>query len=160
MPKFFSANFEFKLLSVSDLLEARETYHVHLTNLDNVIATAVGRYRIRRQDPDAKYPQQWKERYAGQARTLQNSVVKDWSWPCLLVFVDKWLNSEEMRKVDPDQVVPRFLYMPDGRIVPTCVIAVERQQQAPSPLEQLTFPEHLVGGGYPLFTEKQGQQQV
>ena len=35
-------------LSLADVLEARDAYHVHLLNLPHVVATAVGRYLKRR----------------------------------------------------------------------------------------------------------------
>jgi len=46
---------DFDSLSFRDLLEARDAYHVHLLNYPHVVATAVGRYRIRIEDswPDA-----------------------------------------------------------------------------------------------------------
>ena len=128
MKQFFPPKRDFTSLSITDLLEAREAYHVHLAHLENVIATAIGRYRIRITDPSAKDPDADEERRRKDwaPRTLQNSVVKRWSWPCLLVFVNKWMTQEELIKQDPDQVVPRFLYMPDGRVVPTCVIYAEK----------------------------------
>ncbi len=43
-------------LSMKDLLEARDTFHIHLDHLDNVSATAVGLFRIRRDDTDARAP--------------------------------------------------------------------------------------------------------
>ena len=43
---------DFSAVSVRDLLEAREAYHVHLMHLDNVVGTAIGRYLIRKGDPD------------------------------------------------------------------------------------------------------------
>src|SRR6185437_4637955 len=42
---------EFNMLSLKDLIEARDHYHVHLMHKENVVATAVGRYRIRSTDP-------------------------------------------------------------------------------------------------------------
>ena len=161
--RFFPPKRDFSSLSLQDLLEARDAYHVHLAHLDNVIATAVGRYRIREQDPDAKEakgPKDWRSRTNAPERTLGNTVVRKWSWPALLVFVKEWLPMEELARQDPDQVVPRFLYLSDGRVVPTCVILAERQEVSPPPLQNITFPEHLIGGGYPVFTEKQGQQHV
>lgn len=154
---------DFSSLSLKDLLEARDAYHLHLAHLDNVIATAVGRYRIRERDPDAweaKGPKEWRNRDHAPERTLGNTVVKSWSWPCLLVFVKEWLSTEALSRQDPDQVVPRFLYMSDGRVVPTCVVLAQRQEMSPPPLQNITFPEHLIGGGYPVFTEKQGQQHI
>lgn len=160
MAGFFPPKRNFSSLSVKDLLEARETYHVHLAHLENVIATAIGRYRIRIDDPDVKNPNKWRSRKQSPARTLTNTVVKKWSWPCILVFVKEWLMQDEFFKQDPDQVVPRFLYMPDGRVVPTCVVLAEKQKFAPPPLQNLTFPGELVGGGYPLITAEQNQEHV
>ena len=37
-------------LSLRDLLDARDQYHIHLMQHPNVVATAVGRYRIRKKD--------------------------------------------------------------------------------------------------------------
>lgn len=150
----------FKSLSIKDLLEARDTYHVHLANLENVVATAIGLYRIRREDPDIKDPVAAKSRKRSPERTLANSVVKEWSYPCVLVFVKEWMTQEQLVKQDPDQVVPRYLYLPDGRVVMTCVILAEKDTSASASLQNLTFPSQLVGGGYPLITDTQGQEHV
>ena len=163
MKRFFPPKRDFSSLSITDLLEARESYHSHLAHLENVIATAIGRYRIRITDPDAEDPANrkgWRDRKQSPQRTLQNTVVKPWSWPCLLVFVEQWLTQEEIAKEDPDQVVPRFLYMPNGRVVPTCVIYTQRQEEGPPPLDNLNFPCELIGGGYPVLTDVQGQLHV
>lgn len=42
---------DFASLSLLDLLRARDLFHVHLLNKRNVVATAVGRYLIRKSDP-------------------------------------------------------------------------------------------------------------
>ena len=42
---------EFNSLSLADVLEAREQFHVHLMHKANVVGTAVGRYLIRKEDP-------------------------------------------------------------------------------------------------------------
>jgi hypothetical protein len=160
MNTFFPPKRNFSSLSVIDLLEAREAYHVHLAHLEKVIGTAIGRYRIRVNDPDNTKPNQWRSRNKAPERTLGNTVVRKWSWPCVLVFVKEWLTQDEIVKQNPDQVVPRFLYLPDGRVVPTCVILAEKQRLAPPPLQDLSFPPDLVGGGYPLITEVQNQQHV
>ncbi|HSB11260.1 MAG TPA: hypothetical protein VLM38_17365, partial [Blastocatellia bacterium] len=163
MKRFFPPKRNFASLSVTDLLEAREAYHVHLAHLENVIATAIGRYRIRVTDPDATDPNAKaarRDQKKWAPRTLQNTVVQRWSWPCLLVFVDKWLTQSELIKQDPDQVVPRFLYLPDGRVVPTCVIYAEKQEASAPPLQNLNFPMELIGGGYPVITDVQGQPHI
>ena len=54
--KPFPPKRDFSSLSVKDLLEARDAYHVHLAHLANVIATAIGRYRIRCGDWSEKHP--------------------------------------------------------------------------------------------------------
>ena len=71
----------FSSLSVKDLLDARDAYHVHLCHLDNVFATAIGRFLIRDTDPDYDRYVSVRERRAGRdgsskARTLENSTAK------------------------------------------------------------------------------------
>jgi hypothetical protein len=156
---FFPPKRNFRALSVKDLLEARDAYHVHLAHLNNVVATAIGLYRIRKEDPDAERPGEERAREKAPKRTLRNTTVTKWSWPCVLVFVNDWRQQDYFAS-QPDQMVPRFLYLPDGRVVPTCVILAEEQEKAPPPLANLTFPSDLVGGGYPLLTDVQGQQHV
>jgi hypothetical protein len=85
MPRFGPRE-DFHSLSVQDLLEARDHYHVHLSHRENMIGTAIGLYRIRVADPDAKDPYK-RKKGAGGPRTLQNTVTRKWSWPCVLVFV-------------------------------------------------------------------------
>ena len=48
---YLSLENNFALLSLRDLLAAREHFHLHLMHKQNVVATAVGRYRIRKDDP-------------------------------------------------------------------------------------------------------------
>ena len=76
----------FSSLSIADLLAAREAYHVHLAHLDNVFATAIGRYLIRTKDPDFDNPDEIHRNTPSsyEARTLSNSAVQKWSWPCIL----------------------------------------------------------------------------
>jgi hypothetical protein len=87
----------------------------------NVFATAIGLYRIHDEAPDRR-----KDVTAESAatrgtfcrpRTFSNSVVTAWSWPCVLVFVRRWMSPQEVR-ARPDDMVPPFLYLPDGRVVP------------------------------------------
>src|SRR5690242_3530105 len=114
---------DYASLALKDLLDAREAYHVYLSQLDNVIATAVGRYCIHQDDwyaqnpPDRPRPKNFPRVTA--PRTLANSVIRPWSWPAVLVFVREWQRTEVLG----NNVVPSTLYLPDGRVVPTCVIA-------------------------------------
>jgi len=155
----------FHSLSVKDLLDAREAYYHHLMKLKNVVATAVGLYRIRYDDPSAESPDAKDFRKYGESgpRTLSNTVVKPWSWPCVLVFVKEYLSKDEMGK-HPNDIIPRFLYLTDGRVVPTCVLYAEPDTRPDAVLAtQLAFPSGLIGGGYPCFTDSsdtQGVEQV
>jgi hypothetical protein len=48
--KQFPPKRDYASLSVRDLIEARDAYHLHLSHLTNVTATAIGRYRIHKDD--------------------------------------------------------------------------------------------------------------
>lgn len=151
---------DFNSLAVKDLLDAREAYHVHLAHLRNVVATAIGRYRFHKEDPAASDPyvkEGW--RYgSNRVRTLGNTVVRPWSWPCVLVFVDAWATPLSLQE-HPYETVPRYLYLPDGRVVPTCV--VKTRADAPDrSIEHLPFWDEMLGGGYPCYTNVQQAQQV
>jgi hypothetical protein len=149
-------------LSLRDLLDARELYHVHLMRHPNVVATAVGRYRIRRTDD---WPtEDGFGRKGTYERTLANSEVRPYSWPSVLVFVDKWEPESAFKHkghYNPDDFVPKTLYLPDGRRVPVCVIRAPRvlatSQSAP---EDIAFPTNNVGGGYPILADVQGREFV
>lgn len=147
---------DFSSLSMVDLLEAREAYHVYLSGLDNVVATAIGRYRIHKKDwsathPPDVHPQKGVKRGSA-PRTLNNSIVRPWSWPAVLVFVRQWASPGALG----DQVVPRALYLPDGRVIPTCVILATPDE---SPAPAVPGPSQvsgLIGGGYSCLRHHQG----
>ena len=150
-------------LTLRDLLEARDAYHVHLSHLSNVVGTAIGRYLIREDDWYATHPPSEPrpanvEPAAGE-RTLFNSVLKDWSWPCVLVFVNEWWNKNDFAG-SPDQMVPRALFLPDGRVIPTCVVLALEGTSAEPLIGDLSFPDSYVGGGYVALTDVQGRQHV
>src|SRR5690242_1311169 len=92
--------FNFNHLSIKDLVEARDMFHVHLMNKKNAIATAIGRYLIRLSDLDENG--HMKERKGPpiqkEERNLANSIVIDISWPCILVFVESWEKEEDLLK--------------------------------------------------------------
>jgi len=147
-------------LSIKDLLDARDAYHAHLSSLENVVATAIGKYLIHEDDwyatnpPDHPRPPGHKK--PSTPRTLANSVIRPWSWPAVLVFVRKW---EKSKKLGAD-VVPRTLYLPDGRIIPVCVVEARLDTEfAPNP--RIPFPTTpLIGGGYSCLRQSQGQERV
>ena len=139
----------FSHLNIVDLLTAREQYHVFLTKHPNVVATAIGRYLIRKpgfDDPgsDGERP----------IRTLANSAVDlEKSWPCVLVFVDKWQTEKElMDSRAPVAAVPKTLYLPDGRAVPVCIVLAQRDlDPANAPVNNgVRYPSSVIGGGFPL----------
>ena len=150
----------YSLLTLKDLLDARDHYHVHLSHLRNVVGTAVGRYMIQERDwyathrPPSKPPKNYQRPQV--PRTLFNSVIKDWSWPCVLVFVKEWEHRKAFGK-DPDLMVPRALFLPDGRVVPTCTVLIEEQQSQTDDEQHLSFSNSFIGGGYVTFADVQGR---
>jgi hypothetical protein len=116
---YLNPSTSFAQLSIRDLLEARDKYHTDLMCLPNVIATAIGRYRIRKGDswPTKGHP--GKVHGTG-VRTLENSEVRPYSWPAILVFVQEWVGTAALAKI-PNGAIPKTLYLPDERAVPVCV---------------------------------------
>jgi hypothetical protein len=147
----------FRALSVRDLLDARDQYHYHLMNKANVVGTAVGLYLFRKGDvaaPGAKKKAQGERRF-------DNSAVGDASWPSVLVLVNEWIDdahfggSEE--KHEPFEMVPKTLFLPDGRTVPVCVVKVSPVESIPSPIPKWHWPGSLLGGGVPINVSVQGR---
>ena len=138
----------FRSLSIRDLLEARDQYHYHLLNKANVVGTAIGLYLIRNKDED--------EDDKSTPRTLSNSRVRQDSWPCVLVFLRNWLRPSDFIEggaAQPTDMLPKTLYMPDGRAVPVCVVqALEVPAGDPTPPAPSNgLPAHKLGGGMPIM---------
>jgi hypothetical protein len=157
---YLSLECNFDLLSLRDLLAAREQFHWHLMHKQNVVATAVGRYRIRTSDPplsNAK-PNGNAARSAEPrpVRTLTNSEVRSYSWPAILVFVDRWVDPDDF--AHPDDAVPSAVYMPNGQKVPLCVIQVEKDDVREEGDAQFNYPASVMGGGCPVICDVQGQE--
>ncbi len=151
----------YNVLTLADLLDARHHYHVHLAHLPNVVGTAVGRYLIHQDDWYASHePGTVREtpKPVG-ARTLFNTVVTPWAWPCVLVFINHWERRSAFAR-DPDRMVPRALYMPDGRVVPTCTILVEEEVAQSVPDYHLSFANSFIGGGYLAYADVQGRTHM
>jgi hypothetical protein len=153
---------EFQSLGIRDLLDARDQFHVHLAHKPNVFSTAIGRYLVRDTDRDAH------EAGSGQVddrarkakeRTLLNSKVRPWSWPCILVFVKRWQTLEELIK-HPEDVVPPFIYMPDGRIVPVCVVLAESAHLPAPALDPSHLAATSLGVGSPVYVDAQGMRRM
>lgn len=159
-PRFrtpFPPQRDFSSLSVHDLLDAREAYHAHLSTLDNVVATAIGRYRIHERDwfsahPPSETPPPKNRLHTG-PRTLANSVVKPWSWPSVLVFVRDWKLPAQLRK---NQLVPSRLYLADGRVVPTCVVLATPDESLPPVVTDVVQGSEMLGGGFLCKRDAQG----
>jgi hypothetical protein len=158
----------FAALSTKDLLDARDQYHWHLIHKKNVVGTAIGLYYIRKTDP---WPSETRRvslskneqpRRAKGKRTFENSEVRDYSWPCVIALVKEWHEADEFGKgdLDYDDLVPKTLYMPDGRTVPVCVVCVDPQEPDRTLLPDWHWPEHLIGGGFPIKSTSQGVERV
>lgn len=162
--EFLKSDFEFSMLSLRDLLAAREFFHVHLMHKANVVGTAVGRYLVRKTDPYP--PQRAPEGAHSEPRTLQNSEVREYSWPCVIVLVSKWAQDDEFgvgKGLAPADFVPKTIYLPDGRKVPICVVEASLIDTAiaPSPLAPIdNLPGRKLSGGLPIVTTVQGVDHV
>lgn len=167
---YLSGNKDFNLLSLKDLLEARDMYHAHLIHKKNVIATAIGLYLIRKSDP---WPSKHGKEESGAAknkksgkekRTLDNSEVRPYSWPCILVFVEEWIETDAFGhrsgQVSSQDMVPKAIYLPDGRVVPVCVVEAPRDEVGDSTSADFLFPDYLIGGGFPVLADVQGQEHI
>lgn len=152
---------DFRSLSIRDLLDARDQYHWHLTNRPNVVGTAVGLYLIRHDDPwpGRENPTIVRGRPHKQPRTLANSEVRPYSWPCVLVFVSEWVDEGDFgQTVSPQVILPKTLYLPDGRTVPVCVVLVEPAEPATDRTQSTAWPESLLGGGFGLVVRSQATE--
>jgi len=155
-----SSDFDFNMLSLEDLLRARDFFHLHLMHKANVVGTAVGRYLIRKTDP---YPPKKPTPADHLApRTLENSEVREYSWPCLIVLVEKWVSANhfgEEKDFSATDFVPKTIYMPDGRSVPVCVVEAPPVTTAPLPINPPSLQQkssRKLSGGYAVETYVQG----
>jgi hypothetical protein len=157
-PTIFPPRRDYASLSIKDLLDARDAYRLQLSSLDNVVATAVGRYFIHKDDWYAKNPPT-KPRppdypKVSEPRTLANSVIRPWSWPAVLVFVRSWADTKALG----DNAIPRSLFLPDGRIIPTCVVEAKPDESLPGPSLGPFHTSPLLGGGYSCLRQHQGME--
>jgi hypothetical protein len=168
MNDLLSTRSNFQSLSIKDLLSARDLYHYHLLNKAHVIGTAVGLYLIRKSDP---YPSRKGELFESRRRkvnrdrgerTFANSEVREYSWPCVLVVVSDWVKASGFGgsggDLRADQMVPKTLYLPDGRMVPVCVVKAEPGEAAQGVLPSWHWPRGLFAGGMPITVRTQGRE--
>jgi hypothetical protein len=156
---FFGSQDDFTILSLPDLLAAREQFHRHLIHKPNVVATAVGRYRIRKEDPwpENAHPKDNAPR-SRSVRTLSNSEVRPNSWPAILVFVEHWMGDDDL--AHPEDAVPSAVYMANGQKVPICVIQVDKDDIRPEGAANYNFPASMLGGGFPVICDVQGREHI
>src|SRR5262245_10720124 len=157
----------YRTLSLRDLLDARDNYHYHLLNKPNVVGTAVGLYLIRKADPEEPVTRSAqieaevtkKKTYEPRpARTFVNSEVRSYSWPCVLALVKNWEDEADFgagRKFEPQDLVPKTLYLPDGRMVPVCVVAVQTAAPEQIQIPDARWPHSFFGPGMPILSEHQ-----
>ena len=55
-------------------------------------------------------------------------------------------------------MVPRTLYLPDGRSVPVCVIEAPKEEVNEEGPPRSVYPVNNIGGGWPVIAEAQGRQ--
>jgi len=161
----------YRTLSLRDLLDARDNYHYHLLNKPNVVGTGVGLYLIRKTDPEEPVTRTDQLRaqvadtksYAPKPpRTFVNAEVRSYSWPCVLALVDRWEDEADFgtgRKFEPQDMVPKTLYLPDGRMVPVCVVQVERAAPERIQIPDARWPHSLFGPGMPILSGHQNVQR-
>lgn len=147
---------EFAHLSLNDLIAARDLFHLDLMRRPNVVATAIGRYRIRSGD---SWPHEKKKQHGTGARRLDNSEVRPYSWPCILVFVSEWEQPSKFAS-NPDGMIPKSFLMPSGSRVPLCVIEAPRESQTPIAAPDIIHPLNNIGPGSPIIASVQGQDYV
>ena len=123
---FLNVTTDFSLLSLRDLLAARELFHLHLINKPNVVATAVGRYRIR------KHPQNGapgESEAAHPKRTLANSESPSRFVACHPRF-RRQMGADRGVRLTP-RTLFRLLSICLPAKVPICVVVAERRRFAP-----------------------------
>src|SRR5262249_33809019 len=105
--------------------------------------------------PPAKLPEGPK-----QARTLENSEVRDYSWPCVLVFVSEWVDESLFGKRQSlSGFIPKAIYMPDGRSVPICIVLAPPVTTAPPPMSVDSDDHGASSGGVLIHTKVQGVER-
>jgi len=173
MPDLLDAQPNYSALSIKDLLRARDLYHYHLLNRANVVGTAVGLQLIDVNEPypdggtaggQKKKQKKKKKSAVTPERTFTNSEVRDYSLPCVLVLVRNWVKESAFglgkNELSPQEMIPKTLYMPDGRAVPVCVVKVTPAEASAPRLPDWHWPSGIFGGGMPIVVESQQRERL
>lgn len=156
LSKFQKADSDFAHLSLKNLIDAREQFHVHLMRHPNVVATALGRYRVRKTD---SWPNDKRKRHGTGVRRLDNSEVRPYSWPCILVFVTTWQDPKTFAS-RPEDLISKTVFMPDGSKIPICVIEAPKETVTLVEPTEIARPLNNIGPGSPLIASVQGQKYL
>jgi hypothetical protein len=140
-------------------------------NKPNVVGTGVGLYLIRKNDPEepttrtaqlGTQPVEKTEYQPKPPRTFASSEVRPYSWPRVLALVERWEDEANFgagRRLDPQDMVPKTLYLPDGRMVPVCVVHVERAEPERIRIPDARWPHTLFGPGMPILSVHQNVER-
>jgi hypothetical protein len=166
---YFPSEPAYTNLSLIDLLEARDQFHVHLMHKANVVGTAIGKYLIRKTDPrpsdlsSVKPTEGRSSKTPKPPRTLENAELRDYSWPCVIVLVSDWAHQDEFVGGDllPSDFVPKTIYT-KTKAVPICVVLAPLWQTPAPPVDPfaLKYPDLALSGGYPIKTTVQKMDHV
>lgn len=165
---YFPSEPAYSNLSLADLLEARDQFHVHLMHKANVVGTAIGKYLIRKTDPRPSNGKATRSTVTlsqspKPPRTLENSEIRDYSWPCVIVFVSDWAHENEFTGGDllPSDFVPKTIYT-KWKAIPVCVVLAPQWQSPAPPVDPLTlkYPDLALSGGYPIKAIVQKTEHV
>ncbi len=153
LSKYQKSDNAFAHLSLADLTAARVLYHEYLMHHPNVVATAIARYRIRSND---SWPNDSHQHHGTGVRRLDNSEVRPYSWPCILVLVDPWQDPAKFAS-HPADLVPKTLFLPDGRAVPVCVVEAPKEITTSVEAKHVVYPVNNIGPGNPVIAQVQGR---
>jgi hypothetical protein len=158
-PDVLDPQFDYHSLSLLDLIHARDLYHLHLTKRKGAIATAIGCYLIRKGD---SWPGDEKKVKGMGPKTFETAEVRTYSWPCILVFVEKWVDESKMKAqgYGSHDLIPDRLFMPDGKVVPVCVVEAPRELVSRPTAVHPQLPKNFFGGGYPVIADVQNEQHI
>ena len=73
------------------------------------------------------------------------------------MFVDKWITEQDL---GPGQKIPSLLYLPDGRIIPTCTILIHENDVLTNNNAPVVFSDQLYGGSYPILSDVQNKEHI